>query len=70
MPDSLHIICPDCDTMNRIPAAKLNGHYTCKKCKHNLQTAYPIEPTGKKLKKHRPRNNVAVADSWLASGKW
>jgi thioredoxin 2 len=66
MPDSLHIVCPDCDTMNRIPAVKLNAQNTCKKCKHKLQAAYPTEPTGKKLKELRPRHEPALTDNWAA----
>ena len=43
MSDSKHIVCPHCDAVNRVPAAKLGANPACGKCKQPLFTAHPAE---------------------------
>ena len=42
-PDSLHIVCPHCDAVNRLPAARLIEQPTCGKCQKDLFTGQPVD---------------------------
>ena len=65
MTDSLHIVCPHCDAVNRIPADKMNAQPNCGKCKQALFTAHPVELTGANFEKHITRNDIPVlVDFW------
>jgi thioredoxin 2 len=41
-PDPLHIVCPACDTVNRIQTSRLDDRPTCGKCKQQLFTGSPV----------------------------
>ena len=45
MKESLHIVCPDCETVNRVPNAKRQQALKCGKCGMQLFKAQPIELT-------------------------
>ena len=65
MPDSLHIVCPHCDTVNRVPADKLKDQPVCGKCARALFTGHPIELTGANFMQHITRNDIPVlVDFW------
>ena len=65
MSDSLHIVCPHCDAVNRVPAAKLGEHPTCGKCRQPLFTAHPMELNGNNFQQHISRNGIPVlVDFW------
>jgi thioredoxin 2 len=65
MSDSLHIVCPHCDAVNRIPADKLGAQPTCGKCKQALFTAHPLELNSGNFEKHITRNEIPVlVDFW------
>jgi len=65
MTDSLHIVCPHCDAVNRIPADKMNAQPSCGKCKAALFTAHPVELTANNFEKHITRNDIPVlVDFW------
>jgi thioredoxin 2 len=65
MTDSLHIVCPHCDAVNRIPADKMNAQPSCGKCKAALFTAHPVELTAGNFEKHITRNDIPVlVDFW------
>jgi thioredoxin 2 len=65
MTDSLHIVCPHCDAVNRVPGEKLNAAPTCGKCKQALFAAHPIELNGGNFDKHIARNDIPVlVDFW------
>jgi len=42
MTDTLHLCCPRCDGVNRIPAARLGDGPKCGKCKQPLFLATPV----------------------------
>ena len=64
-PESLHIVCPHCDAVNRVPAAKLSQGPTCGKCQKELFTGQPFDLSGARLLKHIERNEIAVlVDFW------
>lgn len=65
MSDSLHIVCPHCDAVNRVPAAKLTAQPTCGKCKQPLFTAHPVELGSGNFQQHIARNDIPVlVDFW------
>lgn len=65
MSDSLHIVCPHCDAVNRIPKARLNEQPKCGKCHRPLFTAHPVELTAANFNKHISRSDIPVlVDFW------
>jgi len=45
MSNTIHIICPRCQSINRVPANKLAEKPNCGRCQHPLFTGEPIELT-------------------------
>jgi len=65
MTESLHIVCPDCSAVNRIPTDKLIKRPKCGKCHVLLFTAHPVELTAKTFQKHISRNDIPLlVDFW------
>ena len=65
MTDSLHIVCPHCTAVNRVPSDKRGEHPTCGKCKQALFAAHPIELTSANFMQHITRNDIPVlVDFW------
>lgn len=65
MTDSLHIVCPHCDAVNRIPADKMSAQPSCGKCKKALFDAHPAELGSSNFEKHITRNDIPVlVDFW------
>ena len=65
MSESLHIVCPHCDAVNRIPASKVGEQPRCGKCHRALFHSHPIELTCANFQKHVNRNDIpVVVDFW------
>jgi thioredoxin 2 len=65
MSDSINIVCPSCDAVNRIPAGKLSDQPSCGKCKQALFNAHPVELGSNNFDKHITRNDIPVlVDFW------
>ena len=65
MSDSLHLVCPHCDAVNRIPSEKLADKPACGKCKQPLFNAHPVELNAGNFDKHITRSEVPVlVDFW------
>ena len=65
MSASLHIVCPHCDGVNRLPAAKLGEQPVCGKCKQPLFDAHPAELGSGNFALHISRNDIPVlVDFW------
>jgi len=65
MSESLHIVCPSCDGINRLPAEKLSAGGTCGKCKEPLFNGEVLELTAGNFSKHTSRNDIPVlVDFW------
>lgn len=63
----LHIVCPHCHTVNRIPSERLAQHPRCGKCKQALFTGQPLDLTGANFQQHISRNDIpVVVDFWAA----
>lgn len=65
MSQSLHIVCPHCNGINRVPAAKLADQPSCGKCKEKLFSGKPLELTSKEFQLHIGRSELpVVVDFW------
>ena len=65
MSDSLHIVCPHCDAVNRIPADRMQQAPRCGKCHQALFAAQPLELNGSRFDKHLGRNDIPLlVDFW------
>ena len=64
---SLHIVCPHCDAVNRVAAARLPDQPVCGKCAQALFTAHPTDVSSARFDKHVMRNDIPVlVDFWAA----
>ncbi|WP_317205817.1 thioredoxin TrxC [Janthinobacterium sp.] len=65
-PDApLHIVCPHCDAVNRLPASKLAQRPTCGVCKKELFVGQALELPAARFMKHIERNDIPVlVDFW------
>lgn len=65
MSDSVHIVCPDCDSVNRIPYARLGDTPKCGKCHRSLFRAKPVELTAINFERQVGRSDIPVLiDFW------
>ncbi|GAB4216679.1 MAG: thioredoxin TrxC [Rhodoferax sp.] len=65
MTDTLHIVCPHCNTTNRIAAAQLDAQPGCGACHQPLFTGHPLALDGSSFDKHIVRNQIPVlVDFW------
>ena len=65
MTESLHIVCPHCDGINRVPADKLASQPVCGKCKQALFNAHPVELTAGNFNRHIERSEIPLlVDFW------
>ena len=65
MSDSLHLVCPHCDAINRIPSARLTDHPTCGQCKQPLFNAQPLTLTSANFERQIGRNDIPLlVDFW------
>ena len=65
MNDSLHLVCPHCNAVNRVAATKLGQAPNCGRCHQPLFNAQPVELTAISFAKHIERNDIPVlVDFW------
>ncbi|AVR97410.1 thioredoxin TrxC [Pseudoduganella armeniaca] len=63
--DSLHVVCPHCDGVNRVPAQRLGEHPTCGKCQLALFAGKPADLASARFLKHIERSDLPVlVDFW------
>jgi thioredoxin 2 len=67
MSGSQHIVCPHCDTINRVPTTRLNDGPKCAQCHQPLFTGHPVELTDKNFRRHVDRSDVPVVVDFWAS---
>lgn len=67
MTESIHVVCPHCEAVNRIPAERLDRQPRCGKCKDPLFTGHPIELSDQSFAKQIRRSDLpVVVDFWAA----
>ncbi len=65
MPDALHIVCPHCHSINRVPRERLAGGGKCGRCKQPLFDGEPVNLTQANFAQHIQRNDIPVlVDFW------
>lgn len=65
MSESLHIVCPHCDAVNRIATSNLGKSANCGKCHKALFTAQPIELDAARFERHLVRSDIPLlVDFW------
>ena len=68
MSDSLHVVCPDCDGVNRLTGERLGGEEKCGLCGTELFSAKPVELDGQRFQKHVRRNDIPVLSFFRSHG--
>ncbi|AWI76838.1 thiol reductase thioredoxin [Parazoarcus communis] len=65
MSDSMHLVCPHCNAVNRVPAARLTEQPSCGQCHKPMFVAAPLELNASSFSRHIQRNDVPVlVDFW------
>ncbi len=65
MSESLHLVCPHCHAINRVPTVRLQQGPNCGQCHQPLFAAHPVELTAANFGKHISRNDIPVlVDFW------
>jgi thioredoxin 2 len=65
MSDALHIVCPHCQAVNRLPPERLDAAPSCGKCHRPLFEGKPIEADTAGFDKHLARDDVPLlVDFW------
>lgn len=65
MNDQLHVVCPSCNAVNRLPRDRLDQHPVCGSCHGALFSGKPLELDGTSFERHITRNDVPVlVDFW------
>jgi len=61
----LHVACPHCTAVNRIPAERLVAHPKCGKCGEQLFLGKPMELSQSSFQKHLLKNDIPIlVDFW------
>jgi len=67
MNEYLHVVCPGCLAVNRLPVNRLQQEPKCGQCHQMLFTGRPLEFSGSSFEKHLSRNDILVLiDFWAA----
>lgn len=65
MSDAIHIVCPHCDAVNRLPSARLSQQPSCGQCHHPLFNSKSLALKTSNFSKHLQRNDIPVlVDFW------
>ncbi|MDM7322030.1 MAG: thioredoxin TrxC [Gammaproteobacteria bacterium] len=65
MNDNLHVVCPHCGAVNRIPVGRLGEGGRCGRCHKPLFTGHPVELTSATFGRFVSRNDLPVlVDFW------
>ena len=67
MSETLHLVCPHCRNVNRVPAARLTDRPKCGHCRAGLFTGHPIGLTAADFDLHVSRADIPlVVDFWAS----
>jgi len=67
MTDSIHVVCPSCDAVNRLPAEKLGDGAKCGKCHDPLFQARPLALDAGRFQHHLSRSGLPILVDFWAS---
>ncbi|WGS85750.1 thioredoxin TrxC [Methylomonas sp. UP202] len=67
MNDAIHLVCPHCQAVNRVPPNRLNQQPNCGQCHQPLFTGHPLELTEASFSKHLTQSQIPLlVDFWAA----
>lgn len=67
MSPSLHIVCPHCDGINRVPQARLAAGGNCGACHKPLFTGEPLNLNQTRFQRHLAKSDLPlVVDFWAS----
>jgi thioredoxin 2 len=65
MSESVHVVCPHCDAVNRVPRDRLGESGKCGKCRTPLFTGHPLALDEGRFARHVERSGLPlVVDFW------
>ncbi|HKX52981.1 MAG TPA: thioredoxin TrxC [Nitrosospira sp.] len=65
MSDSLHLVCPHCHSINRVPTARIGEQPNCGQCHQPIFAGQPLDLTGATFTRYINRNDVPIlVDFW------
>jgi len=65
MSETVHIVCPHCNAVNRIPLNRLEQAPNCGKCHQALFQGHPLELTSANFQQQVSRNEIPLlVDFW------
>jgi len=65
MSEALHLVCPSCGAVNRIPSQRLGEGPKCGKCHRPVFSGHPVELTGAQFDRYIGRSDLPVlVDFW------
>jgi len=65
MSEGIHIVCPHCDGINRIPPTRSATAAKCGRCHQALFTGQPVALTAERLQRHIQRSDLPLlVDFW------
>ena len=65
MTDSLHLVCPYCQAVNRAPTVRLGEQPNCGQCHRSLFNGQPVELTAATFARQLDRNDIPLlVDFW------
>ena len=65
MDEPVHVVCPKCSGVNRVPAARLGGGPVCGKCRAALFQRHPVALTAATFDAQVGRSDIpVVVDFW------
>ena len=67
MADKLHVVCPHCNTVNRVARDRLEDGAKCGQCKAALFSGHPVELTQVNFECHVTASDVPVVVDFWAS---
>lgn len=65
MADTLNVVCPHCDTVNRVEAQRIGEHPQCGRCRQALFTGVPVALNAANFDRNVERGDLPiVVDFW------
>ena len=65
MSEYIHLVCPHCESLNRLPVSKRHESGQCGKCHKPLFTGSPVDLSSKNFSRYISKNDIpVVVDFW------
>ena len=62
----MHVVCPHCDAVNRLPAERLAENPNCGQCRKPLFAGKPLDLTAANFDRHIGRSDLPVVVAFWA----